>query len=165
MANNIMNLVLDVLKQLPALIKDGEEAIQLVESTLATVRQAQAQGRDPTVGEWDAIHAQIDTMTGQLNKPEEAPVGTGLPPAKPMEPLTGAKPMEPLVASKPVEPLVTSKPLLTPFASHADDDLVEHDAQGDKRGLTPFASHADDDLVEHEQEDLSDKAKRVFGIE
>ena len=99
MANNILALVLDVLMKLPVLIKDGAEAVQLIESTLGTVRSAQAQGRDPTQAEWDAVHLQIDTMTGRLDRPEEPPVasvivlgeagargdGTGRPTAKPQD--------------------------------------------------------------------------------
>lgn len=77
MAMNILGLVMDVMTQLPSLIKDGSEAVQLIESTLGTVRAAQAQGRDPTQAEWDAIHSMIDGLTGRLDAPE-APSGAAL---------------------------------------------------------------------------------------
>ena len=77
MAMNILGLVMDVMTQLPSLIKDGSEAIQLIESTLGTVRAAQAQGRDPTQAEWDAIHSMIEGLTGRLDAPE-VPSGAAL---------------------------------------------------------------------------------------
>ena len=65
-----LNLALSVLESIPGLVQTGVSIEQLVASTLGTLHQMQLQGRDPTVAEWDAIHAQIAGLKSELDAPE-----------------------------------------------------------------------------------------------
>ena len=76
MANNTIGMLFNVLQELPNLLAAGKDVVQLIESTLATVRVAQSQSRDPTAAEWNGIHTQIDALTSQLDRPEEPGVVT-----------------------------------------------------------------------------------------
>jgi len=76
MANNTVGMLFNVLQELPNLLAAGKDVVQLIESTLATVRVAQSQSRDPTAAEWNGIHTQIDALTSQLDRPEEPVVVT-----------------------------------------------------------------------------------------
>jgi len=48
-----------VLQELPAMIAAGRDILALVTQTNAVLTAAQAEGRDPTAAEWDALNAII----------------------------------------------------------------------------------------------------------
>lgn len=59
-----ISLALTVLQSLPALIAAGQNVIALINSTSATITKAQAENRDPTPAEWQAL----DDMLTDLRK-------------------------------------------------------------------------------------------------
>lgn len=74
--NTALALALNVLEVLPGVVTAGEDALQLIQSTSATLRVAQSQGRDPSPNEWDAINAQIEKLREVLDAPEAEPTPT-----------------------------------------------------------------------------------------
>ena len=164
---SILNLLMDVMAQLPALIKDGTEAVALIESTLGTVRAAQAQGRDPTQAEWDAIHSTIDGFTARLDAPEDVivvPVVTTTAALAPVAdtPVTpAAAPVSttdtPQEASAPVP--VSDAGGLAPAAT-ADASPPASDTLTSKQRYDAEDAQAKADLADFEA-----KAKKDFGIE
>ena len=58
-----------VLQLLPSLLQAGIDVMGLLTSTNAVISQAQAEGRDPTDAEWQALDAQISALRAQLNAP------------------------------------------------------------------------------------------------
>lgn len=62
-----LELARSVLSQLPSLISAGVNVIALVKDTEATITKAQAENRDPSPAEWDALNAQIDGLRKQLH--------------------------------------------------------------------------------------------------
>lgn len=72
-----ITLATNVLEALPALVTASGGALQLIHSTVGTLKVMQSQGRDPLPSEWDAIHAQIASLTSALTAPEgDSAVGT-----------------------------------------------------------------------------------------
>lgn len=58
-----------VLQLLPSLIQAGIDVIGLVNSTTAVITKAQAENRDPTDQEWNALDSQISALRAQLLAP------------------------------------------------------------------------------------------------
>ena len=69
-------LAIQVLESLLTLAPLGLQVASLVQSTVATLKQMQAQNRDPLPSEWEAIHIQIDALRAALDTPEGIPLGT-----------------------------------------------------------------------------------------
>ena len=87
-----LGLALSVLEALPAFLQAGSAIEQLVQGAVATLRVMIAQGRDPTVAEWDAIHAQIAALRLALEAPEDATgLGVAAAPDEPAPPAPAAK--------------------------------------------------------------------------
>lgn len=106
-AQNSLSLAINVLAALPALVTAGEETIQLINSTVATLKVMQTQGRDPLPSEWAAIEAQLDALTDELDAPEgsdpaDAPVDPDPEPLAPIEPAPVDP--EPLAPAEPAAP-------------------------------------------------------------
>jgi hypothetical protein len=59
-------LAITVLENLPALITASEEVIALISSTVTSLRQMQAEKRDPTDAEWAAVHSVIDILLTRI---------------------------------------------------------------------------------------------------
>lgn len=66
-ASSAIDLAIEVLTALPSLVTAGEEALALMNSTTASLRAMQAENRDPTDAEWDAVHAVIATLRARLD--------------------------------------------------------------------------------------------------
>lgn len=56
-----------VLQLLPSLIQAGIDVMDLINSTNGVITKAQAEGRDPTDSEWNALDAQISALRAKLN--------------------------------------------------------------------------------------------------
>ena len=52
-------IAMTVMTELPAMIAAGRDIMALVTQTNAVLKAAQAEGRDPTAAEWDALNAII----------------------------------------------------------------------------------------------------------
>jgi hypothetical protein len=65
-----VGLALEVLKNLPGFVSAGMDVAGLIQTTINTIKSAQAQHRDPTDVEWDTIHHQIDALRSALGAPE-----------------------------------------------------------------------------------------------
>lgn len=63
---NGTDLAIALLQALPSLVVASAQVIQLIESTRATIQQAQAEGRDPSPAEWDQLHDTIALLRAQL---------------------------------------------------------------------------------------------------
>jgi hypothetical protein len=59
-------LAIAVLQSLPALITASAEVIALINSTVTSLKQMQAENRDPTDAEWAAVHSIVDTLTARI---------------------------------------------------------------------------------------------------
>ncbi len=58
-----------VLQLLPALLQAGIDVMGILQSTNAVISKAQAENRDPTDAEWNALDTQISGLRAQLNAP------------------------------------------------------------------------------------------------
>lgn len=58
---NTLAFLLQALQAIPPLLKAGADIAQFVKDTTAKVEVMQAEGRDPTPAEWDALNAIIAT--------------------------------------------------------------------------------------------------------
>lgn len=67
---NPLGLALQVLQMLPGLVSAGVQIEGVVASTIGTLRRAQAENRDPTPEEWNAIHTEIEAARQELRRPE-----------------------------------------------------------------------------------------------
>ena len=65
-----IGLALEVLKVLPGFVSAGQDIAVLIQTTMSTLRLAQANKRDPSDAEWTAIHNQIDALRSALDAPE-----------------------------------------------------------------------------------------------
>ena len=94
-------LAINVLQALPAVIIAGEETIQLIHSTVATLQVMQAQNRDPSPSEWAAIDAQLATLTAELEEPEgtDATTDAAQPLADPLPGADAAGPTDPALVA------------------------------------------------------------------
>lgn len=61
-------LAIATLEALPAFIKDGQDVTAIVIATAISLRQMQAENRDPTAQEWSAISGAIASMTAKIAK-------------------------------------------------------------------------------------------------
>lgn len=60
------------LSALPSLIQAGAQVMQLIESTKAALQTMQAEQRDPTQAEWEALEAQITATLAKLDNAARA---------------------------------------------------------------------------------------------
>ena len=67
---NPLSLALQVFQLLPGLISTGVQVEGVIASTIATLRKAQAENRDPTAEEWNALHIEIEAARDALRRPE-----------------------------------------------------------------------------------------------
>lgn len=56
-----------LLTALPQLIKAGMDVTALIQESTARMQAMQAERRDPTPAEWDALNAQIDALRKELH--------------------------------------------------------------------------------------------------
>ncbi len=61
---------LSLLTELPGLISSGKQVIDLIQQGTAAMKAMQAEGRDPTSAEWDALNAQIKSLRDELHAPD-----------------------------------------------------------------------------------------------
>ena len=59
---------IQALTQLPALIQAGADIARAVQETIAALQALQAEGRDPTQAEWDALNARIAGDLARLDQ-------------------------------------------------------------------------------------------------
>ena len=59
-------MAIQLLTQLPGLIAAGVQVKGLIDSTRGTLEKAQAEGRDPTDAEWDALNKTVEELRKQL---------------------------------------------------------------------------------------------------
>lgn len=64
---------IQALTQLPALIQAGADAVAAIEQTIAALQSMQAENREPTNAEWDALDARITTDLARLNEAARDP--------------------------------------------------------------------------------------------
>lgn len=62
-----LQLATIVLDLVPAVVAAGKDVKGIVDSTNATLKKAQAENRDITPGEWDAMNAQIEALRKELH--------------------------------------------------------------------------------------------------
>ena len=67
---NALAMAMNLLQTLPGLLSAGIQIEGVIAGTLATLHKAQAEGRDPTNEEWDAMHQQIEAARASLSRPE-----------------------------------------------------------------------------------------------
>ncbi len=60
---------LSLLTELPSLIASGKQVVDLIQTGTTALKAMQADNRDPTPAEWDALNAQIDALREELHKP------------------------------------------------------------------------------------------------
>ncbi len=60
---------IELLGQVPALIAAGKDVVALAQSGHAALTAMQAENRDPTPAEWDALNAQIKALRDELHAP------------------------------------------------------------------------------------------------
>jgi len=58
---------LQLLASLPQLIQAGIDVTALVMEGQAKLKEMQAQGREPTAGEWDDLNDRISALRGELH--------------------------------------------------------------------------------------------------
>ncbi len=58
---------MQLLSQLPELIKGGQDVVGLVEDANAALAKMEAEKRDPSQEEWDALNAKLDELRKQLH--------------------------------------------------------------------------------------------------
>lgn len=58
---------IQALTQLPALIQAGADAVTAIEASIAALQSMQAEHRDPTQAEWDALDARITADLARLD--------------------------------------------------------------------------------------------------
>lgn len=63
-----LSLAIMVLEALPALIKAGQDIACLVATTVASLREMQAESRVPTVDEWSSITGALARLTAQIEQ-------------------------------------------------------------------------------------------------
>lgn len=59
-------LAIAVLQSLPSLVLASQEVISLINSTVTSLKQMQAEKRDPTNAEWDAVNSIVATLTAKV---------------------------------------------------------------------------------------------------
>lgn len=64
---NAIAFALQLLQALPPLIEAGLEVKTLIEQQGAALSAMQAESRDPSPAEWDALNAQIDALRAELH--------------------------------------------------------------------------------------------------
>jgi hypothetical protein len=64
---NALALAIALLQALPTLITATEEVSSLITTTVSQLQAMQAEGRDPTAAEWDALNAQTAALRKQLD--------------------------------------------------------------------------------------------------
>lgn len=57
---------LAILQALPTLIQAGDQALQLIEEGIASLQAMQAQNRDPTDAEWQAINDLVTQLQAKV---------------------------------------------------------------------------------------------------
>jgi len=60
-------IAMTVMSELPAMIAAGRDIMGLVTQTNAVLKSAQAEGRDPTPAEWDALNAIIRADVSEID--------------------------------------------------------------------------------------------------
>jgi len=63
-------IALTVLEELPRLVQMSEDVLAWVQRQRDVISTAQAEGRDPTPEEWDALHREIEALRGALHSGE-----------------------------------------------------------------------------------------------
>jgi hypothetical protein len=61
---------IQVLLALPDLIRAGRDVSEIINSTSAVIARAQAENREPTPEEWDAINKVIAVLRDELHAPD-----------------------------------------------------------------------------------------------
>jgi hypothetical protein len=69
-------LAIQALEVLPTLVTASANALSFIDSTTASLKSMQAEGRDPTDVEWDALNAQIATLRAELDGTAARPTVT-----------------------------------------------------------------------------------------
>jgi hypothetical protein len=59
---------IELLTQLPAIVSTGMEIETAVKNGIAALQTMQAENRDPTPAEWDALHATLESLRQQLDQ-------------------------------------------------------------------------------------------------
>lgn len=62
-----LTLAITLLEALPGLITASQEVLAMLNATTASLKTMQAENRDPTPAEWQAMHAQIAAIRAQLH--------------------------------------------------------------------------------------------------
>lgn len=62
-----LTLAITLLEALPALITASEQVLAMLNATTASLKAMQAENRDPTDAEWQAMHDQIAVIRAQLH--------------------------------------------------------------------------------------------------
>lgn len=62
-----LTLAITALETLPTLISASEQVLALISSTTSALKAMQAENRDPTDAEWQAMHDQIAAIRAQLH--------------------------------------------------------------------------------------------------
>lgn len=60
-------LAIAALQALPTLMAVSVEVAGFISSTVTSLQAMQAEGRDPTQAEWDALNTQISVLRSQLD--------------------------------------------------------------------------------------------------
>lgn len=58
---------LSLLTELPSLISSGKQVIDLIQTGSTALKAMQAENREPTAAEWDALNAQIKALRDELH--------------------------------------------------------------------------------------------------
>lgn len=68
MSKTAIDYTLEFLALLPSLAQLGEDVKAQLDTTAGVLRGAQAEGRDPTTEEWDAINAVVAGLRTKLDE-------------------------------------------------------------------------------------------------
>lgn len=66
METSSLALAIAILEALPTLIGAGSEALTLIENGVASLKAMQAEGRDPTDAEWQAVNDLIAQLQAKI---------------------------------------------------------------------------------------------------